>query len=61
MTRGENVPFRPTQETHLSSDGLEESVDHTVGKAPLLVLVHFNDLTPVRGYLGKMEGLGEID
>ena len=37
---------------YLASDGVEESLDDTLGEACLLVLVHLHNLAPVCGDLG---------
>jgi hypothetical protein len=45
---------------YLASDGIEKGVDHTLREPPLLVLVHFDDLSPVQSHLREMQTLAQV-
>ena len=47
--------------SHLAGNGIEKGVYDALGEAALLVIVHLNDLAPVRRDLGEMQALGEVD
>lgn len=47
--------------TYLARDRIEQVVDDGPAEPALLVLVHLDDLAPVRGDLGQVEALGEVD
>lgn len=48
------------KQPYLSSDGVEQSVHDPLGEPVLLVLVHVDNLPPVRSYLREMKTLAEI-
>ena len=47
-------------EADLAGDGVEERVDDGLREATLLVLVHLDDLAPVRRDLGQVQALAQI-
>ena len=46
---------------HLFGDGIEEGRDNALCKAPLLILIHLHDLSPVCGNLGQVQRLAEVN
>jgi hypothetical protein len=48
-------------DTNLAGNGLEKGVNNPLRESSLLILIHFDNLPPVCGDLGKMETLREIN
>lgn len=46
--------------TYLASDRVEKRVNNVLRETFLLILVHINDLSPVRGNLGQVQAFAQI-
>lgn len=55
------IKRRVIKSGYLASDGVEQSIDDTLGEPALLVIVHLDHLAPVRSNLGKVQTLREIN
>ena len=50
----------PKYETDLASDGVEESINNSLGESALLIFVHFHNLPPVCSDLRQVQTLAKV-